>query len=168
LATLAVSTLFDTCLLKMGNGATQGLPRFRIAGNGQYVDNVTDWALRQFEEREISPTGMRRPITKDDIFNYVYAVLHDPMYREKYAVNLKRGFPRIPLYAEFWRWAEWGKRLMALHIGYETVEPWPLVRTDVSDEKSRRAGLPPKALLRADKGAGIIFLDTEDAIGWHS
>jgi predicted helicase len=45
LAVLAVSRLFDTCFLKMGNGATQGLPRFRISRSGQYIDNVTDWAL---------------------------------------------------------------------------------------------------------------------------
>ena len=49
-----------------------------------------------------------------------------PIYREKYALNLKREFPRIPFYADFWRWADWGEKLMALHIGYETVEPWPL------------------------------------------
>jgi predicted helicase len=50
---------------------------------------------------------------------------------------------------------------MTLHIGYETIEPWPLTRVDVPDEKSRRAGLPPKPLLRADKIAGNIMLDTE-------
>ncbi|MCB1513121.1 MAG: hypothetical protein KDJ36_19685, partial [Hyphomicrobiaceae bacterium] len=74
--------------------------------------------------------GKKRKITKDDIFTYVYGVLHDPVYREKYAINLKREFPRIPFYPDFWQWAEWGKRLMDLHIGYETVEPWPLKRHD--------------------------------------
>ena len=88
-----------------------------------------------------------RPITKDAIFHYVYAVLHDPIYREKYAQNLKREFPRIPFYENFWRWADWGERLMALHIGYETVEPWPLERIDTPDEKSRKAGLAPKPML---------------------
>ena len=50
---------------------------------------------------------------------------------------------------------------MALHIGYETVEPWPLQRIDVPDEKSRKAGLPPKAMLRANTDAGNIQLDSE-------
>lgn len=54
---------------------------------------------------------------------------------------------------------------MALHIGYEAVEPWPLTRTDVPDEKSRKAELPPKALLRADKIASVILLDTETQLG---
>jgi predicted helicase len=50
---------------------------------------------------------------------------------------------------------------MTLHIGYETIEPWPLGRVDVPDEKSRKAGLPPKPLLRADKIAGNVMFDTE-------
>ena len=41
--------------------------------------------------------GKAAAISKDDIFAYVYAVLHDPVYRETYALNLKREFPRIPL-----------------------------------------------------------------------
>jgi predicted helicase len=86
--------------------------------------------------------------------------LHDPFYREKYALNLKREFPRIPFYADFWRWAEWGEKLMALHIGYETVEPWPLERLDAADDKSRKAGITPKALLKADKKTGTIQLDS--------
>ncbi|HET7412856.1 MAG TPA: type ISP restriction/modification enzyme, partial [Pararhizobium sp.] len=106
----------------------------------------------------------KRQITKDAIFAYVYGVLHDPVYREKYALNLKREFPRIPFYPDFWKWAEWGERLMALHIGYETVEPWPLTRTDTPDEKARAAGVQPKALLKADRDNGIIRLDTETTL----
>jgi len=63
-------------------------------------------------------------------------VLHHPVYREKYALNLKREFPRIPFYDDFWRWTEWGEQLMALHINYESVEPWPLARIDVPDERA--------------------------------
>ena len=54
-----------------------------------------------------------------------------------------------------------GEELMALHIGYQTVEPWPLKRTDVKDERSARAGLTPKAMLKADKDHEIIILDGE-------
>ena len=93
-------------------------------------------------------------VTKDAIFHYVYGVLHDPIYREKYALDLKREFPRIPFYPDFRQWADWGKRLMGLHIGYETVEPWPLRRVDTPDEGARRAGVAPKAMLKADKAAG--------------
>ena len=88
-------------------------------------------------------------------------MLHDPIYREKYAQNLKREFPRIPFYEDFWRWADWGERLMALHIGYESVEPWPLARIDTPDVKAAAAGLKPKPMLRADHEHGIIVLDSE-------
>lgn len=94
-------------------------------------------------------------------FRRGYGVLHDPIYREKYAQNLKRELPRVPFYADFWKWAEWGEKLMALHIGYEAVEPWKLERVDVPDEKSKEAKLPPKPLLKADKENGIIVLDSE-------
>jgi predicted helicase len=104
------------------------------------------------------------PITKESIFHYVYAVLHDPLYREKYALNLKREFPRIPYYPDFWQWAAWGKELMDLHIHYETVPPFPLKRTDLPDPKARKAGLSPKPLLKADKQKGIILLDTETTL----
>ena len=57
-----------------------------------------------------------------DIFHYVYAVLHNPAYREKYQQNLKREFPRIPFYDDFTQWAEWGRALMDLHLNYEAVE----------------------------------------------
>ncbi len=110
----------------------------------------------------------KRLITKDAIFHYVYGVLHDPIYREKYALNLRREFPHLPFYADFWQWAAWGEKLMDLHIGYETVEPWPLQRLDVPDTKSRQAGLPPKAMLKADKDAGLIILDSETQLNRHS
>jgi predicted helicase len=145
----------------MGNGSTQGLPRHRLSNNDEPLDNVTDWGIQQFSNHYSQDKGSRVTITKDAIFHYVYAVLHDPLYREKYAENLKREFPRIPFYADFWKWAEWGDRLMALHIGYETVKPWKLKRVDVPDEKSKKAKLPPKLSLKADKDKGVIVLDSE-------
>ena len=116
---------------------------------------------RNFDAHYQTDKRTKRPITKEAIFHYVYGLLHDPVYREKYAQNLKREFPRIPFYADFWHWADWGEKLMALHIGYETVEPWPLKRIDVPDEKARKAGLAPRAMLSADKDTGNIVLDSE-------
>lgn len=162
LAAMAVTQLFEYCLLKKGNGGTQSLPRWQYDDDGNKVDNITDWALRQFRKYYEKDKGkQKRSITKDAIFHYVYGVLHDPIYREKYALNLRREFPHLPFYADFWQWAAWGEKLMDLHIGYETVEPWPLQRLDVVDTKSRQAGLPPKAKLKADKDAGLIVLDSE-------
>ena len=53
---------------------------------------------------------------------------------------------------------------MALHIGYETVAPFDLSRTDEADARARAAGLSPKALLRADVAAGSIALDAETTL----
>ncbi len=60
---------------------------------------------------------------------------------------------------------DWGQRLLDLHIGYEAVEPWPLDRTDVPDAKSRAAGLSPKPILKSDRDAGRLILDSETALG---
>jgi predicted helicase len=129
------------------------------------ASNITDWSLDQFKKHYQPGRGKKdRPITKEAIFHYVYGVLHDPVYRDKYALNLKREFPRIPFYADVWQWADWGRALMDLHIGYESVAPFALARHDVLDEKARRAGLPPKALLKADKTAGRIVLDSETTL----
>lgn len=143
----------------------QCYPLWRFDADGTKVCNITDWSLDQFKKHYQPGRGKKeRPITKEAIFHYVYGVLHDPVYREKYALNLKREFPRIPFYADFWQWADWGRALMDLHIGYESVAPFALARTDVPDDKARRAGLPPKALLKADREGGRIALDSETTL----
>jgi len=122
---------------------TQTLPMYRYE-MGQRVDNITDWALKQFTAHyadEIGKGKTAHKITKPAIFHYCYAVLHDPLYREKYAQNLKREFPRIPFYADFWCWANWGEQLMALHIGFDSAPPFALTRTDEPDTRAR-AGRP--------------------------
>jgi len=140
----------------------QCLPFLYFDEVGNSRENVTDWAVAQFRKQyEKGTKKPKRPITKESIFHYVYAVLHDPIYREKYAQNLKREFPRIPFYENFWQWADWGMALMDLHIGYESVKPAKLKRTDVEDEKAKKAGLKPKPILKADKEAGTIVLDSE-------
>jgi len=86
-------------------------------------ENITDWALAQFRAQ------YGDAVTKWDIFHYVYAMLHHPMYRERYAENLKRDLPRIPLLPErevFATCVRVGKALMELHLNYETVKPYRL------------------------------------------
>ena len=149
--------------------ATQMFPRYVYTTDDTRIDNITDWSLAAFKKHyQPGPGKKAKPITKEAIFRYVYAVLHDPLYREKYAQNLKREFPRVPLYgdsdATFWQWAAWGEALMALHIGYETVAPFALVRSDVPDEKVRAAGQSPKCMLKSDKDAGRIVIDSETTL----
>lgn len=87
------------------------------------VDNITD------EIKKIYRDALGTGITGDDIFHFVYGKLHDPLYRETYAADLKKMLPHIKTpetREEFDRFAVAGKELMALHVGYEDVEPWPL------------------------------------------
>jgi predicted helicase len=79
-------------------------------------ENITDWALAQFRNQY----GDKK-IGKWDIFYYVYGLLHHPLYRERYADNLKRELPRIPFAPDFWAFSEAGKLLADLHLGYEDV-----------------------------------------------
>ena len=83
--------------------------------------NITDWGLEQFTSHYHDAT-----ITKLDVFHYVYGILHDPAYREKYAANLKRELPRIPFADNFWKLTELGKRLMELHVHYEDQPEYAL------------------------------------------
>jgi predicted helicase len=67
-----------------------------------------------------------RSITKLDIFHYIYALLHHPTYRERYAANLRRELPRIPFVNDFWAFAEAGKKLATLHVEYEKQKQYNL------------------------------------------
>ncbi len=70
-----------------------------------------------------------RPVGKWDIFYYVYGLLHHPGYRTKYAANLRRELPRIPLPNDsesFWKFSEAGKQLAELHVNYESQPEYDL------------------------------------------
>lgn len=128
---------------------TQALPLYRYDKNGNRIDNITDWGLAQFRQHYQDET-----ISKEAIFNYTYAILHCPDYRSKYELSLKREYPRLPFYADFQKWANWGQELISLHIGYETATPYPLSRQESDKPKATPA---PK--LKAEKEKGIIILD---------
>ena len=66
-------------------GDSQCIPFYKFDKSGGLVENVTDWGLNQFVKRY-----GKKVITKETIFQYVYAVLHNPAYLKKYELNLKR------------------------------------------------------------------------------
>ncbi|WP_235737741.1 DEAD/DEAH box helicase [Nocardioides alcanivorans] len=90
------------------------------------IDNITDDALARFQAAYPG-----QAISKDDIFFYVYGLLHSTEYRETYAADLRKMLPRIPMVRDFARFAEAGRRLSDLHVGYEAVGPYPLEGLDV-------------------------------------
>lgn len=97
-------------------------------------------------------------ITAEDAFAYVYAMLHDPAYRQRYEVDLRREFPRVYFQDDFAWWAQQGHELLDLHIGFETAEPWPL------DRRDQDGVTPTRAILRADKNQGTITLDEQTTL----
>lgn len=102
---------------------TSGVPGDEVVDGYRRIDNISDNAHARFQQA-FGPL-----VTKDQIFAYVYAVLHSEQYREQFASLLKKKAPRIPLakdLQDFRAFAEAGQRLMDLHIGYESVKPYPL------------------------------------------
>ena len=109
------------------------------------IDNVTDTALAGFR------THYRdNAITKDAIFEYAYGILHAPGYRERFANDLAKALPRIPF-------AETGRALMELHLGYENCEEYPL------DLIFARAGEPRPEHYRIGRRA-MRFADDERSV----
>jgi len=71
-------------------------------------------------------------ISKEDLFYYVYGVLHSSEYRERYAADLKKMLPRVPFAPDFWAFSKAGRNLASWHLHYETVGPWKAVKIDIS------------------------------------
>jgi len=118
--TLASDTIMNLSITSLD--ATQCFPLYIYDEDGtNRRDNITDWGLEQFTGHYNDGT-----ITKLDVFLYVYGILHDPAYREKYAANLRRELPRIPFAPDFWSVANKGKTLMNLHVNYEDQSEYPL------------------------------------------
>jgi len=68
-------------------------------------------------------------VTKEDLFYYIYGLLHSTDYRERYANNLAKGLPRIPPVKsadDFWAFSRAGRELGDLHVNYEAVDPYPV------------------------------------------
>ena len=169
-AALATNRIADLHLFFDG---TQCLPLYRYTAEGNRVCNITDWGIRHINEhyrddwgkdfQETYPDG----ISAEEIFAYTYAVLHDPVYRHDYRVDLLREFPRLPLYHDFDIWARMGRELLDLHINFESAEPYPLERHDKAPPaKVAEDNWTPKARLRADKERSIITLERPDHAFW--
>ncbi len=104
-------------------------------------DVIFEKAKKQYRESSL---------TKEDIFYYVYGVLHSPNYRKTFSNDLKKMLPRIPLVdniADFWSFSKAGRKLAELHLNYEAVPPYPDVNvTGTEDEyfRVRKMKFPKK------------------------
>jgi predicted helicase len=92
------------------------------ASTGGYVrrDAITHGTLEGYQER------YGREVSKEDIFYYVYGLLHSAEYRERYAADLKKMIPRLPMAPDFWAFSKAGRELAGFHLNYESIDLWPL------------------------------------------
>lgn len=104
------------------------------------IDNVTDQALADYQ------ATYGEGITKDDIFYGVYGLLHSTDYRTRYSADLHRMLPRVPKVREFEKFVTAGRQLAELHLGYESVEPYPL-----GDPSLEQLLTPPDELFRVER-----------------
>ncbi|MBR1545500.1 MAG: hypothetical protein IJ633_01705 [Prevotella sp.] len=105
--------------------------------------------------KEVRTRYSAKNITKEMIFYYVYGLLHSKEYRERFAADLKKSLPRIPIVDDvnmFMDFYMYGKKLADLHLNYEDVAPYP----DVVVKGDRKV----KTETRRDPATGGFIEDT--------
>jgi predicted helicase len=132
----------------------QCFPYYTYATDGSNRrENITDWVLAQFQ------TQYGEGVSKWDIFHYVYAMLHHPQYCDRYAENLKRDLPHIPLLlrTEVYQVAvRIGQALMDQHVHYEQQAAYPLTPQEDSLVPFGQLYIVEKMKLAPDHSAIIV------------
>ncbi|SEN46994.1 Predicted helicase [Pseudomonas sp. ok272] len=127
-----------------------------VEGGLHRGDAITDAGLAHFQAAYPG-----EPMSKEDLFYYVYGILHSPDYRKRFADNLSKELPRIPAVkkaADFWAFSKAGRALADLHLNYETVELYPLTieaRGTLTNSDYRVENRAMKFAKKGDKSAVI-------------
>lgn len=105
---------------------TQGGSLFDDLTENGYLrtDNVTDLMWREFQQK-----FREKAISKEDIFYYVYGLLHSEEYRKRFASDFKKMLPRIPYVKkleDFWAFSKAGRNLAGIHVNYDSAKPYPV------------------------------------------
>lgn len=85
---------------------------------------ISEFALKRFQQSYPSES-----VTRQDIFHYIYGILHSEDYRTRYRANLVRELARIPCVRctkDYRAFRDAGQRLGEIHVGYEKVDPYPV------------------------------------------
>jgi len=94
----------------------------RYTYDGKFkIDNITDYALQEFRE-----WYNNKQINKEDIFYYVYGLLHNLNYQNKFLANLTKDLPNIPMAPDFFKFQDIGKRLANLHLNFDSCKKFNL------------------------------------------
>lgn len=135
-----VALMLDQIAGQLPDGGCQCFPRYlydeqaQSSGDDLFADGasgglrrrdaLTDEGLAHFQAAYPSET-----LTQDDVFYYVYGLLHSEEYRSRFVDNLSKELPRIPAVTQakdFWAFAKAGHKLGDLHCDYASVEPYPV------------------------------------------
>ena len=125
------------------------------SSDGDYIrhDGISDFILKLC--RELHPK-----ITKEDIFYYVYGLLHSPDYRQRFSADLKKSLPHIPLpenYLTFKTFQRIGKKLADIHLNYET---YPMTNdVFVRGDKAGNYSVEKMRFISKDDKRTIVFND---------
>lgn len=142
LHTLDTGQFFPRYRFEKNESDANQLPAFDDGGEWTRIDNVTDEILADYR------ATFGDEVTKDDIFHYVYGLLHSPDYRLRFGNDLKKMLPRIPKVEQFAVFRDAGRDLAQLHLDYESVTPFELridepVGADLLVTKMRFGGVRP-------------------------
>ena len=164
-STLVVDTMPD---LNFEAAGGQCFPRYRYERRDEEqgelldgevglnrIDNIPDSTLSVFRAHYADDT-----INKDAVFDYVYGVLHASDYRERFANDLSKQLPRVPMAEEFDAFAEAGRALAELHLGYESCEEFPLtIEAKPEYPTAEHFRIESKAMRYADDERAVLVVN---------
>lgn len=144
--TLISSHIFD---LNAFDGGIQCFPLYYYEKKSVYQPTLFDSEKSEYTRKdgitnfilERCRTSYGPKVTKEDIFYYVYGLLHSPDYRKTFAADLKKMLPRLPLVekpVDFWSFSKAGRSLADLHLNYETQPACPKVKVEGAESGNFR------------------------------
>lgn len=139
--------IIDLNGLSPANGGAQCFPRWRYTPDGSRVANFA--ALRP----------AFAALTDDELFHYIYAVLHHPAYRQAYALDLKQNLPAVPVSPHAKALAALGQQLAELHLNFATAPLYPLTITRVDNH-----GVPSLPVLKSESAKGEVRIDKHTTV----
>lgn len=118
------------------------IPNFHLMDTGKVFVNhmhINDSSFISDSYSNISEGGKQSlGLEREELFYYVYAVLHSPSFKEMYKNDLLKEIPRIPILKNKKIFVEIGRKLASLHLNYEEVEPYTDILISGKDNPSYR------------------------------